>query len=100
MKVARLPIVLLPVIALAIAAIGALLAAMAGEAHVRGAYQVWQENETFAAAAVALAGDIHAYVGNAPPSSQHLKESIAAFLVVSPRELRAFAERPTINSTD
>jgi len=153
MKVARLPIALLPVIALAIAGIGALLAAMANEAHVRSAYQVWQENETFAAAAVALlaamyaarpvylqvraqsvqaaldllhrteadteaciearkllfevrrtavalAGDIHAYVGNAPPSSQHLKDSIAAFMVVSPRELRAFAERPTINSND
>ena len=44
MKIARLPIVWLPVIALALAAIGALFAAMAGEVRVRGAYQVWQEN--------------------------------------------------------
>jgi len=153
MKIARLPLVWLPVIALAIAALGALFATMAGEARVRGAYQVWQENETFAAAAVALlaamyaarpvylqvraqsvqaaldllhrieadteaciearkmlfevrrtavalAGDINAYVGNAPPASAHLKETIAAFLVVSPRELRALAERPTINAED
>jgi hypothetical protein len=153
MRIARLPIVWLPLIALAMASLGALATAKIGEVHVRGAYRVWQENETFAAAAVALlaamyaarpvylqvraqsvqaaldllhrteadteaciearkmlfevrrtavalAADIHAYVGNAPPSSQHLKESIAAFLVVSPRELHAFAERPTINSTD
>ena len=153
MKLARLPLVWLPLIALALAALGALFAAMAGEARVRGAYQVWQENETFAAAAVALlaamyaarpvylqvraqsvqaaldllhrieadteaciearkmlfevrrtavglAGDINAYVGNTAPSSAHLKESIAAFLIVSPRELRALAERPTINSED
>ena len=153
MKIARLPIVWLPVIALALAAIGALFAAMAGEVRVRGAYQVWQENETFAAAAVALlaamyaarpvylqvraqsvqaaldllhrleadteaciaarkmlfevrrtavalAGDVNAYIGNTPPASAQLKESIAAFLVVSPRELRALAERPTINAED
>jgi len=153
MKIARLPLLWLPVIALAIAALGALFATMAGEARVRGAYQVWQENETFAAAAVALlaamyaarpvylqvraqsvqaaldllhrieadteaciearkmlfevrrtavalAGDINAYVGNAPPPSAHLKDSIAAFLVVSPRELRALGERPTINAED
>jgi hypothetical protein len=153
MKIARLPIVWLPVIALAIAALGALFAAMIGEARARGAYQVWQENETFAAAAVALlaamyaarpvylqvraqsvqaaldllhrieadaeaciearkmlfevrrtavalAADINAYVGNAPPSSAQLKESMAAFMVVSPRELRALGERPTINAAD
>jgi len=153
MKIARLPLVVLPLIALALAAIGALAMAMADEAHARGVYQVWQENETFAAAAVALlaamvaarpvylqvraqsvqaaldllhrteadteaciearkmlfevrrtavalAGDINAYIGNAPPSSAHLKESIDAFLVVSPRQLRALADRPTINSED
>lgn len=153
MKIARLPLVVLPVVAVALAAIGALAMTMFNEAHVRGAYQVWQENETFAAAAVALlaamyaarpvylqvraqsvqaaldllhrteadtevriearkmlfevrrtavalAGDINAYIGNAPPSSAHLKESIDAFLIVSPRELRALAERPTINSED
>ena len=54
MKIARLPLVWLPLIALALAALGALFAAMAGEARVRGAYQVWQENETLAAAAVAI----------------------------------------------
>jgi len=153
MKIARLPLVWLPAIALAIAALGALFMAMIGEAQTRGAYQVWQENETFAAAAVALlaamyaarpvylqvraqsvqaaldllhrieadteaciearkmlfevrrtavalAGDVNAYVGNTPPPSAHLKESIAAFLVVSPRELRALGERPTITDED
>jgi hypothetical protein len=154
MKIARIPLVWLPLIALAMAAVGALFMAMFGEAHVRGAYQVWQENETFAAAAavallaamyaarpvylqvraqsvqaaldllhrieadteaciearkmlfevrrtaVALAGDINAYAGNASPSSQHLKESIAAFMATSPRQLRALAERPTINAAD
>jgi hypothetical protein len=153
MKIARLPIVWLPVIALAIACLGAFATTMVEEARVRGAYQVWQENETFAAAAVALlaamyaarpvylqvraqsvqaaldllhrieadteacidarkmlfevrrtavalSADINAYVGNAPPTSAHLKESIVAFLAVSPRHLRALAERPTINSKD
>lgn len=153
MKIARIPLLWLPLIALAIAAVGALFMAMIGEAHVRGAYQVWQENETFAAAAVALlaamyaarpvylqvraqsvqaaldllhrieadteaciearkmlfevrrtavalAGDINAYAGNAPPSSQHLKESIAAFMATPPRQMRALAERPTINAED
>src|SRR3569833_3285786 len=153
MKLARLPLLWLPVIALAIAALGALFATMAGEARVRGAYQLWQENETFAAAAVALlaamyaarpvylqvraqsvqaaldllhrieadteaciearkmlfevrrtavalAGDVNAYIGNTPPASAQLKESIAAFLNVSPHKLRALAERPTINAED
>src|SRR3569623_3800210 len=60
MKIARLPLVWLPLIALALAALGALFAAMAGEARVRGAYQVWQENETVAAAAVALLASMYA----------------------------------------
>ena len=153
MRIARLPLVLLPFVAIGIAALLALGATMVHEAELRGAYQVWQENETFAAAAlallaalhaarpvylqvrtqsvqaaldllhrieadteaciearkmlfevrrtaVALAGDINAYAGNAPPSSQHLKESIAAFMATSPRQLRALAERPTINAAD
>jgi hypothetical protein len=54
MKIARLPLIWLPVIAVSIAALGALFTAMIDQAYVRGAYQVWQENETFAAAAVAL----------------------------------------------
>jgi hypothetical protein len=153
MRIARLPLVLLPFVAIGIAALLGLGATMVHEAQLRGAYQVWQENETFAAAAVALlaalhaarpvylqvraqsvqaaldllhrieadteaciearkmlfevrrtavalAGDVNAYIGNTPPASAQLKESIAAFLIVSPRELRALAERPTINAED
>src|SRR4051812_3520922 len=55
MRIARLPLLLLPVLAIAIAVFLTLLAtALLDQVHLRGAYQVWQENETFAAACVAL----------------------------------------------
>lgn len=60
MKIARLPLLMLPVIALAIAALIMLFTLLIDQAHLRGAYQVWQENETFAAAAVALMAAMYA----------------------------------------
>jgi type III secretory pathway component EscR len=55
MRIARPPLLLLPAVAIAVAVFITLLAtALIGEAHMRGAYQVWQENETFAAACIAL----------------------------------------------
>jgi hypothetical protein len=54
MNTSRPPLIALPLLALAIASMGALAFAVIGEAFTRGAYQVWQENETFVAAVVAL----------------------------------------------
>ena len=154
MKTARLPILLLPLIAIAIVVfLATLITALVDQVHLRGAYQVWQENETFAAAAVALlaamfaarpvymqvraqsvqaaldllhrteadteaciearkklfelrraavalAGEINAFAAAAEPSTQDLKDAIAAFRAIMPKELRALAERPTINAAD
>jgi hypothetical protein len=154
MRIARLPLLLLPVMAIAIAVFLTLLAtALLDQVHLRGAYQVWQENETFAAAcvallaamfaarpvylqvqaqsvqaaldllhrteaeteavigarkilfevrrgAIALAGEINAFGDKADESSDRLKKALADFMAIGPRELRALAERPTINSTD
>jgi hypothetical protein len=61
MRVARLPLVLLPALAIAIAVFLTLLStAVMSEAQMRGAYQVWQENETFVAACVALLAAMYA----------------------------------------
>src|SRR3954447_2970559 len=61
MRIARLPLLLLPVLAIAIAVFLTLLAtALLDQVHLRGAYQVWQENETFAAACVALLAAMYA----------------------------------------
>ncbi len=154
MKTARLPLLLLPLIAIAIIVfLAVLISALVDQTHLRGAYQVWQENETFAAAAVALlaamfaarpvymqvraqsvqaaldllhrteadteaciearkqlfelrraavalAGEINSYAAAPEPSTQDLKEAIAAFQAIRPKELRALAERPTINAAD
>jgi len=153
MRIARIPLIYLPVIAISIAAMGALLTAMVDQAYVRGAYQVWQENETFAAAAVALlaamyaarpvylqvraqsvqvaldllhrieadtealidackrlsevrraavtlAGEINAYAAAKGFSAQSLKHAIGQFMAIAPQEMRALAERPTINAAD
>lgn len=54
MAFARIPLIWLPVIALAIAAVGGLFTAMIDQAYIRGAYQIWLENQTFAAAIIAL----------------------------------------------
>lgn len=154
MRIARLPLLLLPVLAIGIAVFLTLLAtALLDQVHLRGAYQIWQENETFAAAcvallaamyaarpvylqvraqsvqaaldllhrteaeteavigalkilfelrraAIALAGEINAFGDARQESVEHLKKAIADFMAIAPRELRALAERPTINSTD
>jgi hypothetical protein len=50
MRIARLRILLLPLVAIAIAVFVTLLAiAQVDQVHLRRAYRVWQENETFAA---------------------------------------------------
>lgn len=54
MRIARIPLYMLPLMALVIMILVALGLAMVDQAHLRGAYQVWQENETFAAATIAL----------------------------------------------
>ena len=54
MQFARLPFFVLPLTALVSMALVALFLAMVDQVHLRGAYQVWQENETFAAATIAL----------------------------------------------
>jgi hypothetical protein len=154
MKISQLPVMLLPLVALAIGtALAVLFTAMFEEATSRGIYLVWQENETFAAATVALlaamvaarpvylqvraqsvqasldllrrieadteacidtrkklfdlrsssvmlTGAIHGYALAKEPSPQQLREAVAAFLAVSPRDLMKLAERPTINSAD
>ncbi len=154
MKTSRLPLVALPFFAIAVAGfVAVLLTAIVDQSQLRGAYQVWQENETFAAATVALlaamyasrpvylqvraqsvqaaldllrrieadteaciearkrlfelrravvtlAGEIHAYAEAQEPTAQDLKDAAAAFRAISPQELLALSERPTINSAD
>jgi hypothetical protein len=154
MKVSVLPIMLLPFVALIVAAcLAVLFASFFDQAQLRGIYQVWQENETFAAATVALiaamyasrpvylqvraqsvqasldllhrieaetetctgarrrlselrrvvvtlAGEIHSYASMQEPSVQDLKDAVTAFHAISPQELHAMAERPTINHDD
>ncbi len=154
MKNFTVPILLLPVIAVTLAALLAVLfASMFDQAQLRGIYQVWQENETFAAAtiallaamvasrpvylqvraqsvqaaldllhrieadteacidarkrlfdlrraAVTLAGEIHAYAVAKEPVAQELMDAVATFRAISPKDLLALSERPTINSAD
>ena len=153
MKISRLPILALPIVALAAIMLAGLFSSFIDQAYLRGAYVVWQENETFAAAtiallaalyasrpvylqvraqsvqaaldllrrieadteacvdarkklselrraAVTLAGEIHVYAESAAPSSQELKDAVAVFRAVSPKDLMALSERATINSAD
>jgi hypothetical protein len=153
MKISRLPILALPVVAIAAVILGGLFSTIIDQAYLRGAYQVWQENETFAAASVALlaalyasrpvylqvraqsvqaaldllrrieadtetcvdtrkklfdlrraavnlAGEIHAYAAAPEPQAQELKDAVAAFRAISPKDLLALSERATINSAD
>lgn len=154
MKNFTLPIMLLPVVAVTFAALLAVLfASMFDQSQLRGIYQVWQENETFAAASVALlaamyasrpvylqvraqsvqaaldllrrieadteacidarkrlfdlrraavmlAGEIHAYAVAEEPAAQDLMDAVAEFRAISPKDLLALSERPTINSAD
>lgn len=153
MKISRLPILALPIVALAAIVLAGLFSSFIDQAYLRGAYVVWQENETFAAAtiallaalyasrpvylqvraqsvqaaldllrrieadtdacidtrkrlfdlrraAVTLAGEIHAYAVAEEPSAQELKDAVAAFRAISPKDLLALSERATINSAD
>jgi hypothetical protein len=153
MKISRLPILALPVVAIAAVILGGLFSTIIDQAYLRGAYQIWQENETFAAASVALlaalyasrpvymqvraqsvqaaldllrrieadtetcvdtrkklfelrraavnlAGEIHAYAVEPEPQAQELKDAVAAFRAISPKDLLALSERATINSAD
>lgn len=154
MKISTLPILLLPLVAVVIAVcLAVLFAAILDQSQLRGIYLVWQENETFAAATVALlaamyasrpvylqvraqsvqaaldllhrieadtqaciearkrlaqlrrvvvglAGEVHTYASAQEPSAQELKDAVAAFHAISPQELLALSERPTINTAD
>jgi hypothetical protein len=61
MKISQLPLMLLPLVAVAIAAcLAVLFASIFDQAQLRGVYLVWQENETFAAASVALLAAMYA----------------------------------------
>ena len=153
MKISRLPILALPIVALAAIVLAGLFSSFIDQAYLRGAYVVWQENETFAAASVALlaalyasrpvymqvraqsvqaaldllrrieadtetcvdtrkklfelrraavnlAGEIHAYAVAPEPQAQELKDAVAAFRAISPKDLLALSERATINSAD
>ena len=153
MKISRLPILALPIVALAAIVLAGLFSSFIDQAYLRGAYVVWQENETFAAATIALlaalyasrpvymqvraqsvqaaldllrrieadtetcvdtrkklfelrraavnlAGEIHAYAVAQEPQAQELKDAVAVFRAISPKDLLALSERPTINSAD
>ncbi len=60
MKMARLPVLVLPFFAVVIVFATWLVTALIDQAHLRSAYQVWQENETFAAATLALLAAMYA----------------------------------------
>ena len=61
MKISQLPLMLLPLVAVALAAcLAVLFASIFDQAQLRGIYLVWQENETFAAASVALLAAMYA----------------------------------------
>lgn len=77
MTIARIPVIWLPVIAIAMAALGGLFTAMIDQATVRGAYQIWQENETFAAATIAL---LAAMIAARPVYMQVRAQSVQAAL--------------------
>lgn len=78
MKISTLPIILLPFVALIFAAcLAVLFASMFDQAQLRSVYQVWQENETFAAATVAL---IAAMYASRPVYLQVRAQSIQAAL--------------------
>jgi hypothetical protein len=154
MKISTLPIIMLPFVAVVIAAcLAVLFASFLDQAQLRSVYQVWQENETFAAATIALiaamyasrpvylqvraqsvqasldllhrieaetetctatrrrlsemrravvtlAGEVHTYASAQEPSAQDLKDAVAVFHAISPQEVHAMAERPTINADD
>jgi hypothetical protein len=153
MKLSRLPIGPILATAIGIVALVWLITSIVDQAILRGSYIVWQENQTFAAALVALlaagfaarpvymqvraqsvqasldllhrieadtgacigarnrlfdlrraavnlAGEIHAYAVAQEPSAQDLKDAVAAFRAISPRDLLALSERATINNGD
>ena len=77
MRIARFPIYVLPLFAVAIMALVALGMAMVDQVHLRGAYQVWQENETFAAATIAL---LAAMIGSRPVYLQVRAQAVQAAL--------------------
>ena len=68
---------MLAILALAIMALVSLGLAMIDQAHLRGAYQVWQENETFAAACIAL---LAAMFGARPVYMQVRAQAVQAAL--------------------
>lgn len=153
MKLPRLPIWTMMATATGLAALAWLFTTFIDQGVLRGSYAVWQENQTFAAALVALlaagiaarpvymqvraqsvqasldllhrieadtgactsarqrlfdlrraavnlAGEIHAYAVAQEPHVQDLKDAVAEFRAISPKDLLALSERATINSAD
>jgi hypothetical protein len=60
MKTARFPLLVLPFFAVVIVFVTWFVMGLIDQAHLRSAYQVWQENETFAAATLALLAAMYA----------------------------------------
>ncbi len=77
MRIVRLPLYILPVCALALMALAALFVAIIDRAYLRGAYQAWQENQTFAAACIAL---VAAMFGARPVYMQVRAQAVQAAL--------------------
>ncbi len=153
LKLSQLPIWSMLATAVGIVALVWLFTSIIDQAVLRGTYIVWQENQTFAAALIALlaagfaarpvymqvraqsvqasldllhrieadtgacidarnrlfdlrraavnlAGEIHAYAVAAEPHAQDLKDAVAAFQAIAPKDLLALSERATINSAD
>lgn len=153
MKLSQLPILTMLAAATGIVALVWLFTSIIDQATLRGSYIVWQENQTFAAALIALlaagfaarpvymqvraqsvqasldllsrieadtqacigarkrlfqlrrtvvtlAGEMHDYSSVQEPSAQELKDAAAAFRAISPQEMLALSERPTITPAD
>lgn len=77
MRIVRIPLYLLPIYALILMALVTLVLAMIDQVHLRGAYQIWMENETFAAACIAL---LAAMYGARPVYMQVRAQAVQAAL--------------------
>ena len=153
MKLAKTQIVTALAAAAGIFAMVWMFTVIIDQATLRGSYSIWQENQTFPAALVALlaaafaarpvymqvraqsvqasldllsrietdtkacidarkrlfqlrrtvvtlAGEMHDYSSVQEPSAQELTDAAAAFNAISPQEMLAMSERPTITADD
>lgn len=77
MRIVRLPLYILSISALALMTLAALLTAIVDQTYLHGAYQVWLENQTFAAACIAL---VAAMFGARPVYMQVRAQAVQAAL--------------------